>query len=51
MGLGAGLKFDSSETEDVVKVDNQTIDKKQIVNSFYTLLEKIRLQKKQLEDV
>ena len=41
MGLGSGLKFDSAEPDEVVK----------IVNSFYMLLERIRLQKKQLEEV
>ena len=39
--LGSGLKFDSAEPDEVVK----------IVNSFYMLLERIRLQKKQLEEV
>lgn len=41
MGLGSGLKFDSAEPDEVVK----------IVNSFYMLLERIRLQRKQLEEV
>ena len=41
MGLGSALNFASSEPSDVVNV----------VNSFYMLLERIRLQKKQLEEV
>ena len=41
MGLGSALNFASSESSDVVSV----------VNSFEMLLERIRLQKKQLEEV
>ena len=41
MGLGSGHKYESAEPEQDLN----------IVNSFYMLLERIRLQKKQLEEV
>lgn len=41
LGLGSGLNYLSSERSDVVN----------IVNTVYRLVEKIRLQKKQLEEV